>query len=224
MWGYHEFPRPCGAYGTFRASSANGSDITIIKIIMQIPYHGSEFAIPAERGRQASTKLPFYGRDMLKVFETLTNNKCTSSPALISVNHEKQDDESKMVPGGFMTYLLLEHLPGIQMGPCFWDLNREERDKIRSAFRTSWEECMRSRFHPWGRHSLFWDADSNKVTSTYDRYFFKFGDKRREPSRDLWTEYEWILFGLAEGPRNPNLQINIFDALKGSCDTSAWRM
>ena len=73
------------------------------------------------------------------MFETLTHNKCTSSPALVSVNRETQDDDSKMVPGGFMIYLLLEHLPGIKMGPLFWDLNREERDKIRTAFRTGWE-------------------------------------------------------------------------------------
>ena len=35
MWEFQEFRKPSAAYGTFRATSENGSEIAIIKIIMQ---------------------------------------------------------------------------------------------------------------------------------------------------------------------------------------------
>lgn len=65
------------------------------------------------------------------------------------------------------------------------------------------------------------DAD---IRIRYNRYFSNFIDKLSETSTDPWTEVEWILFGLAEGPRDPAWNFEIFKAAKGSCDTSTWKM
>lgn len=38
-----------------------------------------------------------------------------------------------------MIYILVEHLPGIQMGLWFWDKDRATRDRICEATREAWK-------------------------------------------------------------------------------------
>ncbi|OOG00088.1 hypothetical protein ASPCADRAFT_1743 [Aspergillus carbonarius ITEM 5010] len=130
--------KPGGAYGTFLCSNpANPTEQNIMRIIMQVPYAGSEIAIHAERARQARDRLPTPGQEMLNAYSTLTKLGSDFTPRLVNVKWAEQTDRD-IVPGGSIVYLLLEKLPGRQLGLWFWDLNREERDRVRGAFKVAW--------------------------------------------------------------------------------------
>ncbi|RDW76453.1 uncharacterized protein DSM5745_06445 [Aspergillus mulundensis] len=54
---------PSGAYGTFLCQNVHDPDDTaVMHIIMQIPYAGSQYTLPAERRRQATDTLTTIGR------------------------------------------------------------------------------------------------------------------------------------------------------------------
>ena len=44
-----------------------------------------------------------------------------------------------LVPGGYLGFLLLQQVPGIQLDSVYWDLPPNERQRIRSAFQVAWE-------------------------------------------------------------------------------------
>ena len=63
------------------------------------------------------------------------------TPRLLDTKKDKQDDTG-FVPGGLITWLVWEVVPGIRLSdPCgaaaFWALDISERDAIREAFKES---------------------------------------------------------------------------------------
>lgn len=75
---------------------------------------------------------------MFDAYTMLTEKGCASTPQLLQVKQEKQEP-TDMVPGGQVVYLLVEKLPGKQLGSEFWELYQDKRDAIRRAFKTAWE-------------------------------------------------------------------------------------
>ncbi|OOF98733.1 hypothetical protein ASPCADRAFT_2166 [Aspergillus carbonarius ITEM 5010] len=81
----------------------------------------------------------------------------------------KQDDTG-FVPGGLITWLVWEVVPGIRLSdPCgaaaFWALDISERDAIREAFKESIMKLYRWGYYPLhgnGRN-LVWDADTSTL-------------------------------------------------------------
>jgi hypothetical protein len=105
--------------------------------VHRIPYAGSEYACYEERARQASEILDTDSRERVEADQILARNQCTACPAIRHHEITKQkDDDTELVPGGFLRYLLFEKAPGVQLDwDLFWSYEREERDAIRSAFR-----------------------------------------------------------------------------------------
>lgn len=103
----------------------------------RIPSAGLEIASATERARWAVRTLPRYGRDMIDGLSLLKLSNSKSGPRLLSITSDAQGQDDP-VPNGFMTCLLLEKLPGKQMGPWFWDLDRDQRDFIRARFKAAW--------------------------------------------------------------------------------------
>jgi hypothetical protein len=71
---------------------------------------------------------------------TLTEAGCKSSPLLLNHKRATQADDSPYVPGGFIVYLVTEALPGIILDEDkYWELEYNERTKIRLAFKDAYE-------------------------------------------------------------------------------------
>ncbi|KAL4782374.1 hypothetical protein BJX76DRAFT_358997 [Aspergillus varians] len=97
---YHEYGINSSAFGTFISRGVSDlNDIAVLKITMQVPYIGSEYAIHAERARQATETLTTFGRFEVESLETLTRNHCTSMPVIRNYMVAKQGDD-QLVPGG----------------------------------------------------------------------------------------------------------------------------
>lgn len=103
----------------------------------QIPIEGTEAEPPTTRAEQAKFFCPIE----LKHLRTLTQKGSTITPRVLDSKEDKQDNTG-FVPGGFVTWVVWEVVPGLQLGndvgsAPFWGLGRDERDAVRQAFQES---------------------------------------------------------------------------------------
>ncbi|KAJ0419589.1 hypothetical protein BJY00DRAFT_313969 [Aspergillus carlsbadensis] len=136
---YHESPTPSAAFGSFICQNATDpTDEAFMRIIMQIPYRGSEYAIHAERARQACEEASGITYSELCAVDLLRNNACTAAPRIRTLEAPIQDD-SMLVPGGRVYYILMDKARGVQLSEdLFWSYERGERDRIREAYKEAW--------------------------------------------------------------------------------------
>ncbi|KAL4948457.1 hypothetical protein BDW69DRAFT_203515 [Aspergillus filifer] len=173
-----------GVYGTFICRNLeNLEDVAVTKILMQVPYEGSELSVHVKRAQQGDPNLSHRGRDKLEHLQAMTEADVTSAPRIRYLLRATQDD-SGLVPGGFLYCALLEHAPSEELDrETFWARSQTERARIREACKVAWLDGH-----------IFWDAERDKVTIQ-------------------WREGKWVAWGLAEIPkgylctcrlRNPN--------------------
>jgi hypothetical protein len=113
---------------------ANPAKEAFMRIYMQIPDQGTEFDPPEDRAQQALSRTPIE----FTALKTFTDKKSNITPILLAYKEDKQDN-SGIVPSGFITYLVWNILPGLRLGDnlggaTFWALPRPERDNIRALF------------------------------------------------------------------------------------------
>lgn len=118
----------------------------IIPILFRIPYAGSEFEAREERERQASTNLTGSASSELESLRRL--KECDCAPTLLAHKREEQGRDG-LVPKGFILYLLMNRLPGLRLGPVFWNLESSEREEIRQKFKAAWK------YGPLSLHAFF---------------------------------------------------------------------
>ncbi|GKZ86301.1 hypothetical protein AnigIFM56816_001353 [Aspergillus niger] len=137
----------------------------------QIPIEGTEAEPPTTRAEQAESFCPIE----LKHLRTLTQKRSTITPRLLDSKEDKQDNTG-FVPGGFVTWVVWEVVPGLQLGndvgsAPFWGLSRDERDAVRQAFKES-----------------IW-------------YYVGFLLTCKGDPRAVWSPAKWAGWGLAKPPR-----------------------
>lgn len=108
----------------------NNDDPAFMRIYMQVPTKGTEYDSREERKKQAAfryhSELDAYKEfdrqasevrtnHELTTFKTLTNRVSKVTPTLLGYKQSKQDDRLP-VPGGYITYIVWEKVPGIQLG------------------------------------------------------------------------------------------------------------
>ncbi|OGM44795.1 hypothetical protein ABOM_006212 [Aspergillus bombycis] len=198
---HHMRPIVAAAYGTFSCHELNDpSSKAILKVFMQIPYEGLEYASAAERARLASQNIPNFGEYQLEAFNALTENVCSSAPKLLHAEQNEQD-RTGPVPGGLLYYLLLQRPPGEYLSKKgFWGMDKDGRNTVRHAFKQAWLDCVRAGFKPAmsATKNLIWDADANKI------YIMNFEDAAPSNQNTVWRDTEWIAWGLAKAPRGYN--------------------
>ncbi|KAI9927162.1 hypothetical protein MW887_003545 [Aspergillus wentii] len=156
---------PSGAYGTFECHRAgNPSDTAIMKIFMQVPHGGSGGQTQSEMAGQASEKLDYYARSALEGYKQLKQAGCTSTPRLMGYKIDRQGRD-ELVPGGYMVYMLLGKVPGVQLDTVYWSMSPEVREKIRGLFRVALEDCLNCGVHivDTNMANLVWDGDNDKM-------------------------------------------------------------
>ncbi|PYI31089.1 hypothetical protein BP00DRAFT_425884 [Aspergillus indologenus CBS 114.80] len=78
----------------------------------------------------------------IEALRALTNAGCSCTPRYIASKHEHQSLES-WVPRGFLDYIVMEKLEGVTLSERYFSfLPPEEQKEIRTAFKSSYEECQ----------------------------------------------------------------------------------
>ncbi|KAE8317241.1 hypothetical protein BDV41DRAFT_561485 [Aspergillus transmontanensis] len=198
-----------GAYGTFLCY--NVTDITqrgVMKILMQVPWEGSQYAPAEHRSSQASAsyELDWNITSQLNALITLTSNNCLSTPRILDLKYGWQETADP-VPGGYIIFVLMSYLPGVQLTKAFWGLEDSVREQIRQAFKLAWLDCVGSGItpaHPNIEH-VFWDAAANKAYVVFpinneNEVWTCLMRNASEPARpeDVWQDVEWSLWGMAK--------------------------
>lgn len=102
-----------------------------MRIYAQLPIAGTEWSRPSTRAQQAATKKI----TELVVFKLLKKLGCAVAPDLLGYQEEKQGP-GDTVPGGFITYLVWEKVPGESLDyEEFWKMSLRSRNAIRAKFR-----------------------------------------------------------------------------------------
>ncbi|RAL01104.1 uncharacterized protein BO80DRAFT_493598 [Aspergillus ibericus CBS 121593] len=180
-----------------------------MRIYKQIPIAGTEAEPVSTRAQQAGSCCPLE-LEALRVL-TRKQKQLPITPRLLDTKEDKQDDTG-FVPGGFITWLVWEVVPGIRLGnPCgaaaFWALDISERDAIREAFREGIMKLYRWGYYPLhgnGRN-LVWDAETSTL------YFVGFFLAGKFNTRPVWSPGKWAAWGLARAPDNCHYYLPTWD-------------
>ena len=102
-----------------------------MRIYIQVPHRTTEIDDPDTRGQQATTYTP----PELNAYLDLTKERSCNTPKLLGYKSGTQDF-SGLVPGGFITWLVWEIVPGLRLGDRngagpFWCLESYEREQVR---------------------------------------------------------------------------------------------
>ncbi|KAB8250349.1 phosphatidylethanolamine-binding protein [Aspergillus flavus] len=113
-----------GAYGTFLCHNVTDSTQRgVMKVLMQVPWEGSQYAPAEHRFSQASGsyELDWNITSQLNALITLTSNNCLSTPRILDLKYGWQETADP-VPGGYIIFILMSYLPGVQLTKAFWGL------------------------------------------------------------------------------------------------------
>ncbi|KAL1998286.1 hypothetical protein VTN02DRAFT_6464 [Thermoascus thermophilus] len=173
--------------------SGDGPQEAIIKIRMQIPWMGTVTKKPLIRAKQATPEMIAQSKMEVETLSILTNAHCSCTPALFSWV-KKQQGNDQWVPGGYILYILMEKLPGVNPAPIYDHMTRQERDDLRAAFKAAWLECVACGVvhgDPAIRN-LLWDRATKKC------YLIDFEVYRRPTQRSIWRNHLYITWNLAQ--------------------------
>lgn len=107
-----------------------------IRVRKQIPTAGSEFNNASIRAAQA---VPASEPNELSVMLCLKEHGSDVAPKLLGYQLTRQGEED-IVPGGYMTYVAWEKVPGESLNlQQFWNSSFQVREDIRNKFRPLWE-------------------------------------------------------------------------------------
>lgn len=103
-----------------------------MRIYLQIPVIGTQYQSPQIRRKQAAKQQSHVELTALKALKKL---ECDVVPDLLAYQEGKQGEDS-IVPGGYITYVVWDKVPGEPLSAEeFWGLDLESRQAIRDKFR-----------------------------------------------------------------------------------------
>lgn len=177
---------------------ADPAEQAFMRIYMQIPYQGTEAEPPEDRAQQASSRT----HEELTALKTFTDKNSKITPTLLAYKEDKQDDRG-IVPGGYITYLVWNILPGLRLGDnlgaaAFWHLPPTERDDIRAFFEKEYKQLGLLGFYPEfpGAKNLLWNSSAQMI------YFIGFRDCFQADKSDAWNDAVLARWGLAIPPKS----------------------
>ncbi|PYH55738.1 uncharacterized protein BO96DRAFT_435128 [Aspergillus niger CBS 101883] len=109
----------------------------VLKIHMQVPWWGSATKRSSIRAQQAVAEPSARGENEVEALRLLTEAGCSSTPALIDWMNSKQTQD-QWIPGGYIHFIVMEMVPGVDVCSIIDDMDRGERDELRAAFKQSW--------------------------------------------------------------------------------------
>ncbi|KAJ5129436.1 uncharacterized protein N7515_005475 [Penicillium bovifimosum] len=119
---------------------------------------------------------------------------CKSVPSLLGYGQSVQGEQGP-VPGGYITYIVWEKVPGQVLTPdVFWSFERSKRDLVRRKFRAAYEEMTSFGWAPGGEDitKIIWDDESA------DLWITGFGSSF--PTDEKWEDCVLAYYGLVNPP------------------------
>ncbi|GFF76937.1 hypothetical protein IFM60648_04829 [Aspergillus lentulus] len=111
----------------------------------QIPVIGTQYQSPQIRRTQAANAQPHVELTTLKALKIL---ECDVVPDLLAYQEGKQGEDST-VPGGHITYVVWDKVPGEPLREEeFWELDLESRQAIRDQFREAYPQLRKCGYPP----------------------------------------------------------------------------
>lgn len=158
------------AVATFRVYNQQNRFHAFMRVYLQVPLIGTEFASPSDRARQAS-RSEFNEIAAIKAF---VRHQSTVTPEVYAIGEGHQDDQGP-VPGGYFVRFVFAEVSGVRLGEddvaprpdrltkFFQIFDRNERDKIREVFNVNlaiinsmgWRPCFPGPDH------LIWFSESS---------------------------------------------------------------
>ena len=134
---------PSDVAGKFlcRPAGSDAQKIAFMRIYKQIPTAGTLLLKFEVRAAQAAEAPDCKELIALKAFK---EQGCSAVPELLGYQSGKQDDHD-IVPGGYITCLVWEKVPGDSLDKeTFWRSPSSKRKEIREEFRKVWEYVFRA--------------------------------------------------------------------------------
>ncbi|OJJ45681.1 hypothetical protein ASPZODRAFT_143567 [Penicilliopsis zonata CBS 506.65] len=181
-----------------------------MRMYLQIPVIGTEFSNARVRAKQAAPPLSYPELTALKALKKVG---CDVVPDLLGYQEGKQDDDG-IVPGGFVTYVVWEKVPGESLTQeKFWNMELFLRDAVRKEFRgvysINWpRKLVQCGFEPRMAtlSKLIYDEASGKMHISGFRAACT-TDKDKE-----WSDVNYVVYRLAK----PSSKIDWY------LDTNGW--
>ncbi|KAF7128473.1 hypothetical protein CNMCM5793_003203 [Aspergillus hiratsukae] len=167
--------------------------IAFMRIYLQVPIAGTEFQNSTVRAKQAA---PPRMHDELMAFKAFKKKRCNVVPELLCYQEGVQDQDG-IVPGGYVTYLLWDKVPGEPLNTeTFWSLDLPSRHTIRAQFRTVYEELVRCGYVPClaTLSNIIFDKSTGKM------HISGFGRACPIDPFEKWSDTKYILYRLAKRP------------------------
>ncbi|OJD14089.1 hypothetical protein AJ78_05535 [Emergomyces pasteurianus Ep9510] len=130
----------------------------------------------------------------------LTESGATCTPKLIDYIYELQSEED-IVTGGFLLYILMEKVPGIDLR-YFEALSLDERDQVRIAVAKALHEFHNNGFYHEDTHgrNIMWDRKSKRA------WIIDLEGSRKAFGACRFTHHDffmWSVAGLESSPHYP---------------------
>ncbi|KAJ6125605.1 hypothetical protein N7471_012922 [Penicillium samsonianum] len=164
------------------ASAENENRRAFLRIYQQVPIAGTETKKTAIRASQA----------------VFTRLDCDVVPKLLGYQQRRQDNDDG-VPGGYVTYILWEKVPGESLDKDkFWRLSFSDRQAIRDKFRQVYTRFLQFGYMPCmaGASKIIYDKSSGQMHISG----FKLACPFEEPQK--WGDHNYFQYGLIQHPNS----------------------
>lgn len=127
---------PASTVGRYLCHLAgNENELAFMRVYKQVPQAGTDHEDSDVRRAQATGRPEHMELAALK---HLTDNKCSATPKLLGWHYDTQD-VTDLVPGGYVTYLVWEKVPGDPLSEEeFWSFTYGQRESIRAKFKQAY--------------------------------------------------------------------------------------
>lgn len=123
--------------GTFPESA-------FMRIYSQVPIGETQFLSPEVRTQQA---VPPYQHGEVMALKRFKAGGCTGVPELLGYSETVQGRDG-LVPGGYITYLVWDKVPGESLSrEIFWSFKEHEREFIRRKFQAAYESSFQDAYY-----------------------------------------------------------------------------
>lgn len=164
------------AVATFRVGNSHNREArpAYMRVYMQVPWAGTEFAEYEERSKQAAST---WEHDEVTALKDFHNFGSKFTPELFAIDENIQGPQGH-VPGGPVVHIVFEWVPGVRLAednlvpeyrnephPFFRDFSRTQRDEIRKCFDEGHSslQAMGWDIGPSGGKSLVWNTEKSKM-------------------------------------------------------------
>ncbi|KAJ5800454.1 uncharacterized protein N7518_002522 [Penicillium psychrosexuale] len=182
---------PSDVAGKFlcRPAGSDAQKIAFMRIYKQIPIAGTEFQKPTIRAAQA-VESPDYIE--LIALKDLREQGCDAVPKLLGYHLGKQDEDD-IVPGGYITYLVWEKVPGDSLDrKGFWSYPLSKREEIRHKFCEAYKKLVKCGYRPLMSVSSKIIYDWN----TGEMHISGFSNAVRIDTSEEWNDRIYIWYSL----------------------------